>query len=72
LTQFKKVATWDGPQIFDAPPKGWWDKASMNPDLANEGGAAILPDAAPEQKKIDDAIRNELHISQNQSQGDAQ
>ena len=72
LSQFKKVAAWDGPQIFDAPPKGWWDMASMKPDMATEGGAAILPDNAPEQKKIDDAIHNELHLSQNQSQGDAQ
>ncbi|TMV92339.1 cytochrome ubiquinol oxidase subunit II [Thioclava sp. BHET1] len=72
LTEFKKVATWNGPQIFDAPPKGWWDKASMDPSMVTNGGAAILDDHDPEQKSIDKAIHSELHLSQNKPQGDAQ
>ncbi|WP_274962227.1 MULTISPECIES: hypothetical protein [Thioclava] len=69
---FKKTATWSGPELFEPPEAGYWDKVAMNPDMLTDGGAAILPDHAPEQKKIDDAIREELHVSQNQHQGDAQ
>lgn len=70
---FKKTATWSGPELFEAPPeKNFWMKVMMNPNLLSDGGAAILPDNAPEQKKIDKAISDSLHLSQLQVQGDAQ
>lgn len=61
---FKKTATWSGPELFEPPSKDYWMKVMMNPSIATDGGAAILPDNSPGQKEIDKAINKDLHISQ--------
>ncbi|TNE85567.1 cytochrome ubiquinol oxidase subunit II [Thioclava sp. L04-15] len=61
---FKKTATWSGPGLFEPPMKDYWMKVMMNPSIATDGGAAILPDNSPAQKAIDKAINQDLHLSQ--------